>query len=76
MKEKALLPLACPEKWYIEGETCKLFWGAGGGGTVRGMAGGTGGGMVSLDARQTPQIDDNTPARGGIIMYNGGLAGV
>ena len=21
------------------------------------------------------QIDDNTPARGGIIMYNGGLAG-
>ena len=38
------------------------------------MAGGTGG-MVSLATRQTPQIDDNTPARGGIIMYNGGLAG-
>ena len=35
------------------------------------MAGGTVGGMVSLATRQTPQIDDNTPARGGIIMYNG-----
>ena len=31
-------------------------------------------GMVSLATRQTPQIDDNTPARGGIIMYNGGSA--
>ena len=28
-------------------------------------------GMVSLATRQTPQIDDNTPARGGITMYNG-----
>ena len=32
---------------------------------------GTVGGMVSLATRQTPQIDDNTPARGGITMYNG-----
>ena len=39
------------------------------------MAGWTVGGMVSLATRQTPEIDDNTPARGGIIMYNGGLAG-
>ena len=45
------------------------------GGTVGGMARGTVGGMVSLATRQTPWIDDNTPARGGIIMYNGGLAG-
>ena len=43
--------------------------------TVGGMAGGTVGGMVSLATRQTPPIDDNTPARGGITMYNGGLAG-
>ena len=32
-------------------------------------------GMVSSATRQTPQIDDNTTARGGIVMYNGGLAG-
>ena len=32
---------------------------------------GTVGGMVSLATRQTPQIDDNTPARGGITIYNG-----
>ena len=32
---------------------------------------GTVGGMVSLATRQTPWIDDNTPARGGITMYNG-----
>ena len=58
MKEKALLPLACHGKWYIEGATCKLFGGAGGrsggGGTVGGMAVGTAGGMVSLATRQTP----------------------
>ena len=42
---------------------------------VGGMAGGTVGGIVSLSTRQTPQIDDNTPARGGIAMYNGGLVG-
>ena len=42
---------------------------------VGGMAGGTVGGMVSLATRQTPQIDDNTPARVGIIMYNEGMAG-
>ena len=36
--------------------------------TVGGMAGGTVGGMVSLATRQTPQIDDNTPARGGITI--------
>ena len=35
--------------------------------TVGGMAGGT----VSVATRQTPQIDDNTLARGGITMYNG-----
>ena len=40
-------------------------------GTVWGMVWG----MVSLATRQTPQIDDNTPARRGIMMYNGGLAG-
>ena len=45
------------------------------GGTVGEMAGGTVGGMVSLATRQTPQIDDNTPALGGIPMYTGGLAG-
>ncbi len=33
--------------------------------TVGGMAGGAVGGMVSLATRQTPQIDDNTLARGG-----------
>ena len=32
-------------------------------------------GMVSSATRQTPQMDDNTPARGVITMYNGGLAG-
>ena len=32
-------------------------------------------GTVSSATRQTPQIDDNTTARGGIMMYNGGLAG-
>ena len=41
-------PLACREKWYIEGEACKLFGGTGGGG----MAGGTGGGMVSLECAE------------------------
>ena len=35
------------------------------------MAGGTAGEIVSLSTRQTPQIDDNTPARGGITIYNG-----
>ena len=45
------------------------------GGTVGGMAGWTVGRMVSLATHQTPQIDDNTPARGGIAMYNGGLVG-
>ena len=45
------------------------------GGTVGGMAGGTVGGMVSLATRQTPIIHDNTPARGGINIYLGGLAG-
>ena len=39
------------------------------------MVGRTVGEMVSLATRQTPQIDDNTPARGGITMYNWGLAG-
>ncbi len=45
------------------------------GGTVGGMAGWTVGRMVSLATHQTPQIDDNTPACGGIAMYNGGLVG-
>ena len=37
----------------------------------RGDGRGTVGGMVSLATRQTPWIDDNTPARGGITMYMG-----
>ena len=44
-------------------------------GMMGGMVGEMVGRMVRLATHQTPQIDDNTPARGGIAMNNGGLAG-
>ncbi len=39
-----------------------------------GDGGGDGRGDGQLSHPPDPQIDDNTPARGGIIMYNGGSA--
>ena len=53
------------EKSMLPGPVLCLYW------ACLGMVWGT----VSSATRQTPQIDDNTPARGGIMMYNGGLAG-
>ena len=65
-KEKSLLP----------GPVLCLYWASSGTSSRGGgLARGTVGGMVSLATRQTPQIDDNTPARGGIMMYSEGLAG-
>ena len=60
------------EKFMLPWPVLCLYWASSGTSSRGGgLARGTVGGMVSLATRLTPQIDDNTPARGGITMYNG-----
>ncbi len=64
------------EKFMLPWPVLCLYWASSGTSSRGGgLARGTVGGMVSLATRQTPQIDDNTPARGDIMMNNGGLEG-